>query len=49
MGYASLGMIGFEGRIDYGAIGPVTNLSARLCDEAGNVFLVISRKERQTA
>ena len=27
--------IGFEGRIDYGAIGTVTNLAARLCAEAG--------------
>jgi class 3 adenylate cyclase len=34
-GYATLGAIGFEGRRDYGAIGPVTNLAARLCAEAG--------------
>ena len=33
-GYATLGMIGFEGRVDYAAIGPVTNLAARLCDAA---------------
>ncbi len=33
-GYATLGAIGFEERRDYGAIGPVTNLSARLCSEA---------------
>ncbi|MCZ6627244.1 MAG: response regulator, partial [SAR324 cluster bacterium] len=33
-GYATLGMIGFEGRVDYGAIGPVTNLAARLCEQA---------------
>ena len=33
-GYATLGRIGFEGRSDYGAIGKVTNLSARLCGEA---------------
>jgi adenylate cyclase len=33
-GPATLGAIGFEGRIDYGAIGHVTNLAARLCDEA---------------
>ncbi|HLA79278.1 MAG TPA: adenylate/guanylate cyclase domain-containing response regulator, partial [Vicinamibacteria bacterium] len=33
--------IGFEGRVDYGAIGTVTNLSARLCAEAkpGQVLL----------
>jgi class 3 adenylate cyclase len=29
-GYATLGRIGFEGRYDYGALGPVTNLSSRL-------------------
>jgi adenylate cyclase len=33
-GYATLGNIGFEGRMDYGAIGNVTNLAARLCSEA---------------
>jgi class 3 adenylate cyclase len=33
-GYATLGAIGFEGRRDYAAIGPVTNLAARLCAEA---------------
>ncbi len=40
-GYATLGAIGFEGRVDYGAIGTVTNLSARLCAEAkpGQVLL----------
>jgi adenylate cyclase len=33
-GYATLGRIGFEGRLDYAAIGTVTNLAARLCGEA---------------
>lgn len=33
-GYATLGRIGFEGRYDYGALGPVTNLAARLSDRA---------------
>ena len=28
-GYATLGRIGFEGRYDYGALGPVTNLASR--------------------
>ena len=32
-GYATLGRIGFEGRFDYAAIGTVTNLASRLCDE----------------
>jgi class 3 adenylate cyclase/putative methionine-R-sulfoxide reductase with GAF domain len=29
-GYATLGRIGFEGRFDYGALGPATNLASRL-------------------
>jgi adenylate cyclase len=33
-GYAAVGNIGFEGRMDYGAVGKVTNLAARLCGEA---------------
>ena len=33
-GYATLGAIGFEGRLDYGAIGAVSNLASRLCSEA---------------
>jgi class 3 adenylate cyclase len=43
-GYATLGAIGFEGRRDYGAIGPVTNLSARLCAEANAGQVLISRR-----
>jgi adenylate cyclase len=43
-GYATIGAIGFEGRWDYGAIGTVTNLAARLCAEAqGGQILVTSR------
>ncbi len=43
-GYATIGAIGFEGRWDYGAIGTVTNLAARLCGEAkGNQILVSLR------
>ncbi len=34
-GFATLGRIGFEDRFDYSAIGSVTNLSARLCGDAG--------------
>lgn len=33
-GIASIGPIGFSGRIDYAAVGTVTNLAARLCSEA---------------
>jgi len=31
-GYATLGQMGFEGRNDYTAVGPVVNMAARLCD-----------------
>jgi class 3 adenylate cyclase len=43
-GYATLGAIGFEGRWDYGAIGSVTNLAARLCNEAQPGQILISRR-----
>jgi class 3 adenylate cyclase len=33
-GYATLGRIGFEGRFDYGAVGPASNLASRLSKEA---------------
>lgn len=42
-GYATLGRIGFEGRFDYGAIGTVPNLAARLCEEAKSGQILISR------
>ena len=43
-GFATIGGIGFEGRLDYGAIGTVTNLAARLCGEAkGGEILVSTR------
>ena len=41
-GYATLGVIGFEGRKDYAAIGPVTNLAARLCQEAKDGQILVS-------
>ncbi|MGE0826286.1 MAG: adenylate/guanylate cyclase domain-containing protein, partial [Candidatus Binatia bacterium] len=41
-GYATIGAIGFEGRWDYGAIGTVTNLAARLCGEAKGEQILIS-------
>ena len=43
-GYATIGAIGFEGRWDYGAIGNVTNLAARLCAEANSGQILVSRK-----
>jgi class 3 adenylate cyclase len=44
MGYATLGKIGFEGRFDYGAIGTVTNLASRLCDEARPGQILVSQR-----
>ncbi len=41
-GYATIGAIGFEGRWDYGAIGTVTNLAARLCSEAKPSQILVS-------
>jgi class 3 adenylate cyclase len=41
-GYATLGKIGFEGRFDYAAIGTVTNLASRLCDEADGGQILVS-------
>jgi class 3 adenylate cyclase len=43
-GYATIGAIGFEGRWDYGAIGSVTNLAARLCGEAAPGQILIPRR-----
>ena len=43
-GYATIGAIGFEGRWDYGAIGTVTNLAARLCDEAKSGQILVSSR-----
>ena len=42
-GHATLGMIGFEGRVDYAAIGPVTNLASRLCDRAEGGQILVSQ------
>ena len=44
MGYATIGRIGFEGRFDYAAIGTVTNLSARLCQEARDGQILVSQQ-----
>ncbi len=43
-GYATIGAIGFEGRWDYGAIGTVTNLAARLCGEAKPGQILVSQR-----
>ena len=43
-GYATLGQIGFDQRRDYTAIGRVTNLASRLCDEARPGQIVIAQR-----
>jgi class 3 adenylate cyclase len=43
-GYATLGRIGFEGRYDYGAVGPVTNLASRLSTHATAGQTLISQR-----
>lgn len=43
-GYATLGVIGDEGRYDYTANGNVVNLASRLCDEAESGQILISQK-----
>ena len=43
-GYATLGRIGFEGRYDYGAVGPVTNLASRLSSRAAGGQILIGQR-----
>jgi adenylate cyclase len=43
-GYATLGRIGFEGRYDYGALGPVTNLASRLSTRAAAGQILIGQR-----
>jgi adenylate cyclase len=43
-GYATLGRIGFEDRLEYAAIGAVPNLASRLCDEAKDGQILIDGK-----
>jgi DNA-binding response OmpR family regulator len=44
LGYATCGEVGFEGRSDYAAIGAVTNLAARLADEATGSQILITQR-----
>ena len=44
LGYATLGQVGFEHRLEYAAIGSVTNLASRLCSEAKAGQIVVSRR-----
>jgi adenylate cyclase len=43
-GFATLGQVGFAGRFDYSAIGPVPNLASRLCDAASDGEILISQR-----
>ena len=45
-GYATLGVLGFEGRKEYSATGPVSNLAARLSAEAQRGQLLVSEATR---
>lgn len=44
LGYATMGMVGFEGRFDYCANGSIVNLAARLADEATDGQILISQR-----
>jgi class 3 adenylate cyclase/HAMP domain-containing protein len=44
VGYATLGQIGFDRRLEYAAVGSVTNLASRLCDEAKAGQIVVSQR-----
>jgi len=42
LGYATVGLVGSEGRYDYTASGTTVNLAARLCDEAADGEILLS-------
>jgi adenylate cyclase len=44
LGYATCGLVGFDGRSDYAAIGSVTNLASRLADEASGGRILIAQR-----
>jgi class 3 adenylate cyclase len=46
LGNANIGMIGFESRRDYTALGPVVNLASRLCTEAQSGETLIDQRAR---
>jgi DNA-binding NarL/FixJ family response regulator len=44
LGYATLGTIGFEGKTEYGAIGTVARLAARLSDIAASQQILVTHR-----
>ena len=48
LGYATVGLVGYEGRSDYTASGTAVNLAARLCDQADDGEILLSQRA-QTA
>jgi class 3 adenylate cyclase len=46
LGHATLGIVGFEGRSDYTALGTVVNLASRLCDEAQPGQILVDQRLR---
>jgi adenylate cyclase len=49
LGYATLGIIGFEGKTEYGAIGTVVHLAARLAEAASSGQIWISQRVQLAA
>jgi class 3 adenylate cyclase/CheY-like chemotaxis protein len=48
-GYATLGKVGFDARVDYAAIGTVTNLASRLCDDAAAWQILVTERVHSSA
>ena len=49
MGNATVGTIGYEGRAEYTAVGPVTNLASRLCSVANNRQTLVDARAAMAA
>jgi hypothetical protein len=46
MGYATMGILSVEDRMEYSPIGSVVNLASRLCDHAGDGDILVSQSIR---